>query len=195
MDTLKIQCALHILDLPDGGRDGITGVNTETGIRRFQRRFGIPETGTADDDTIRALRHALCFGLPEGAAKEDEQDEWDELEYFTIGEFDCPCGRCGGRPVEPHINVGRGCDAIRKWAGVPISPNSGVRCQEHNDELPGSVPNSWHVRGPSGKSQAVDLSVRGKTDAEVQAYAMTLPWYYSSYIMSGGGVHIQFKGE
>lgn len=190
MDVLKIQCALHILDLPDGGRDGVWGMNTSEGIRRFQKAFGLPVTGQVDDDTIQALRHAVCFGLPE---VEKEPDEWDKYEYFVREEFGCPCGRCGGFPVEPHFNMVAGVNEIRRWARVPISPNSAVRCQAHNDELPGSVKNSWHVRGPSGLCQAVDISVRGKSDYEVEQYAKTLPHYYSSYIMSGGGVHIQFS--
>lgn len=190
MDILKIQCALHILDLPDGGRDGEWGPNTSEGIRRFQKAFGLQVTGQVDDDTIQALRHAVCFGLP---FEEKEPDGWDEIEYFVRDEFRCPCGSCGGFPVEPHMNMVRGMDMMRGWAKVPITPSSGVRCQAHNDELPGSVPNSWHVRGPSGLCQAVDISVKGKSDYEVEQYAKTLPHYYSSYIMSGGGVHIQFS--
>lgn len=189
MTTKDIQCALHILGLPDGGLDGIPGVNTATGIRRFQKAAGLPVTGEADDDTVAAMREAIYFGMPaETHTQQGDGDFWDEIEYFVREEFRCPCGRCGGFPTEPHENMVRGTDAIRRWAGVPITPASGVRCQEHNDELPGSVPNSWHVRG-----QAVDIAVKGKTPQQVEAYAKTLPHYYSSYIMTSGGVHIQFS--
>lgn len=193
MDILSIQCALHLLGKPDGGLDGVWGINTASGVTRFQREFGLQATGRVDEDTEKAMRYAICFGMPEADCREEAgSSEWDEIEYFERKEFACTCGRCGGFPVEPGMNMVRGTNEIRKWAKVPITPNSAVRCQEHNDELPGSVPNSWHVRGPSGLCQAVDISVRGKTDQQVEAFAKTLPHYYSSYIMSGGGVHIQF---
>ena len=58
--------------------------------------------------------------------------------------------------MEPDELLVRLADKVREHFGAPATVSSGVRCQAHNDELPGSVPNSYHVRG-----KAMDFCIRG----------------------------------
>lgn len=53
-----------------------------------------------------------------------------------------------------------------------------VRCQAHNDELPGSVPDSRHVRG-----RAVDFTLPGFSPKEILWMAKETPGIVYAYIM------------
>ena len=46
-------------------------------------------------------------------------------------------------PKQRHHRV---ADRVRAHFGTPATVSSGVRCQAHNDELPGSAKNSYHVK-------------------------------------------------
>ena len=61
-------------------------------------------------------------------------------------------------PKQRHHRV---ADRVRAHFGTPATVSSGVRCQAHNDELPGSSKNSYHVKG-----KAMDFCVRGVSGAK-----------------------------
>ena len=98
---------------------------------------------------------------------------WSRVRHFERREFRCPCGRCGGFPVEPSERIVLAADDMREAFGSPViivpedghSGGSGVRCQEYNDSLKGSVPNSKHVDG-----DAVDFSAPGKSASVIEGY-------------------------
>ena len=74
---------------------------------------------------------------------------------------------------------------IKIKPGTVFSISSGVRCQAHNDELPGSVPDSRHVRG-----RAVDFTLPGFTPQEVLGLAKANSRIVYAYIMKSGYVHM-----
>ena len=91
--------------------------------------------------------------------------------------------------MEPSENLVRLADKVREHFGAPATVSSGVRCQVHNDELPGSVPNSYHVRG-----KAVDFCVHGVPGATLLAYVRSLPGVNYTYQISGSDfVHMDVK--
>ena len=87
--------------------------------------------------------------------------------------------------MEPDETLVRLADQVRDHFGAPVMVSSGVRCQVHNDELPGSAKNSYHVKG-----KAMDFCVRGISGAELLAYVKTLPVHYAYQIGNSDFVHM-----
>ena len=188
MTDKQKQHLLGYLGYYTGDIDGIYGPQTKAAVERFQKDFGgIVVDGLAGDETDKALRHAVAYGMPE--KKQDAKPQagtfWDEIKYFTRAEFRCPCGKCGGFPVEPDENLVRLADKVREHFGAPATVSSGVRCQAHNDELPGSAKNSYHLRG-----KAMDFCVQGVSGAKLLAYVKTLPIHYAYQINGSDFVHM-----
>lgn len=188
MDTRQIQALLVYLGYDPGEVDGLPGKNTRRAVLAFQAQEGLEQDGSPGPLTQAALLEAVAKDrFREESATTPEVRTgtfWDEIQYFSREEFRCPCPRCGGFPVEPKEALVRLADQVREHFGEPATVSSGVRCQAHNDELPGSVPNSYHVKG-----QAVDFSVRGKSAAQVLAFVRTLPVHYA-YAIDNSFVHM-----
>lgn len=170
--------------------DGISGPGTTQAIKDFQEDNGLEKDGIAGVSTQEALVKAVSEDKFKSTFEKQENDEetgeyWDNIKYFKRQEFACPCPRCGGFPVEPKQLLVEKCDEVREHFGKPMTISSGVRCQAHNDELSGSVPNSRHVKG-----KAVDFAVSGVSGSKVKAYVDTLPGIRYSYIISGNWVHM-----
>ena len=73
----------------------------------------------------------------------------DLSEHFSKKEFACKCG-CGRNVT--NMDVVNGCQDVRDVIGIPITVNSGTRCEKRNAAA-GGVPNSFHVQG-----SAVDIA-------------------------------------
>ncbi len=169
MDTKKIQLLLAYLDY-DVTPDGIPGPQTEAAVREFQKNFtGLTVDGDPGRDTQKALKHAVAYDMfrPEDKPQTAPTGTfWDEIEYFDREEFRCPCGRCGGFPVEPEEKLVREVDALRSFLGVPVivvppdghSGGSGIRCKAYNATLKGSVSNSRHLQGKAADFRAIGAS-------------------------------------
>lgn len=197
MTMAQIQHLLAYLGYDVGAVDGLDGPKTKAATSAFQRDFsGLGVDGVAGEATQKALRHAVAYGMDKPADSEyssgapPDGDFWAEIVGFTRNEFACPCPRCGGFPVEPAERLVRVAVQIREhFGGKPVIVSSGVRCQAHNAELPGSSPTSRHMRG-----LAMDFAVRGVPVAQVLAYTQQLVAQGVSrytYEMKGTGyVHI-----
>ncbi len=218
MTVYQIQCLLlyYKPDIPAcdlGQADGIMGDKTRAAVKAFQRRVGLVEDGQPGTETQAALKKYIDTPLP--AAQESEGCEstpsvtesnkhgafWAEIKHFVPDEFRCPCGKCGGFPVEMQEKLIRILDT-RIWEhfGVPITVvplppadahagGSGIRCTEYNASLRGSVPNSRHLEG-----KAADIIVRGFSGSAVNAYCQSLvragQLRYSYVIGGSNSVHI-----
>ena len=194
MTIQQIQNLLQYLGYYTITVDGIWGPGSEQATRDFQKAEGLEVDGIPGKLTQAALLDAVAKGRfktqditqPEDGAGDDI---WAESKYFIRAEFACPCGRCGGFPVEPSPALVRMANQIREHFGRPMIPSSGVRCQAHNDELPGSVPNSRHVSG-----RALDFSIPGVPVSAVLAYTRKLQaqgkLHYTYEMVGTGHVHI-----
>lgn len=195
MTLQQIQNLLQYLGYYTITVDGIWGPGSEQATRDFQKAEGLEVDGIPGKLTQAALLDAVANGRfkqddaqPESGTS-TEDDIWAESKYFVRAEFACPCGRCGGFPVEPSRALVRVSNQVREHFGRPMIPSSGVRCQAHNDELPGSVPNSRHVSG-----RALDFSIPGIPVAEVLAYTRQLQaegsLHYTYEMVGTGHIHI-----
>ena len=188
--TLKQkQALLAYLGYYNGPLDGLWGEGSQRATIAFQRAYMEQEDvdGIFGAATEKRILEVIATGeMP--VVKENltaPADWWKGIRYFTRAEFRCPCGKCGGFPVEPEETLVRLADQVRDHFGAPVIVSSGVRCQAHNDELPGSVKNSYHVKG-----KAMDFCVRGVPGATLLAYVKTLPIHYAYQIKGSDFVHM-----
>ena len=107
MTTKQIQALLVYLGYDPGEVDGIPGRNTRRSVLAFQAAEGLTQDGSPGPLTRAALLDAVEAGRfrAEDAQTPEETTGtfWDEIRYFKREEkgIACPCGRCGGFPVEP----------------------------------------------------------------------------------------------
>lgn len=192
MTTLQIQAILTYLGYDPGEVDGLPGKNTRRAVLAFQAAEGLAQDGSPGPLTQAALLEAVANGrFREEDAQTPEETTgtfWDEIKYFTPDEPNicCPCPRCVGKKEYPTEALMRKADSIREELG-PMIPSSVRRCQEHNDELPGSAKNSRHIIGKamdfncpkSSQSQIEACLSRKKTAGEIRYwYRMSSGWYH-----------------
>ena len=195
MTQKQKQALLAYLGYYGGPLDGLWGDKSQRATIDFQRYYMAQEDvdGIFGAATEKRILEVIATG-EEPVDKNTEKGVivdtapvafWKDIRYFTRAEFRCPCGKCGGFPVEPDENLVRLADKVREHFGAPSTVSSGVRCQAHNDELPGSAKNSYHIRG-----KAVDFCVRGISGAKLLAYVKQLPVHYAYQINGSDFVHM-----
>ena len=174
MTVKQIQCLLTYLGYSPGTIDGIEGRNTQGAIRAFQADYGLTVDGIFGIGTEARIREVITSGeLPQQSQGTPETgggaDWWKDIRYFKHAEFRCPCGRCGGFPVEPQESIARTVDEIRYRLGIPISivdgGGSGVRCVAHNAEV-GGVSDSQHLYGLAADLHSAASPAQMKAVAE-----------------------------
>ena len=188
MTQKQKQALLAYLGYYDGPLDGLWGEKSQRAVIDFQRSYMEQENvdGIFGAATEKRILEVIATG-EHPVVKENltaPTDWWKDIRYFTRSEFRCPCGKCGGFPVEPDENLVRLADKVREHFGAPSTVSSGVRCQTHNDSLKGSAKNSFHVKG-----KAMDFVIRGRAAAEVVAYVQTLDVHYT-YAIDANAVHM-----
>lgn len=172
MTIKQIQNLLDYLGYVPGKIDGMDGTNTRKAVKAFQGAEGLTVDGVAGVQTEKALLDAVSNGRvykpPDGAGSGDTvaagvPSWWADIRYFKRSEpyIACPCGRCGGFPVEPAEKLMRLADAVREAAGKPMVHTSTVRCDAHNAEV-GGVPTSRHKLG-----HAMDFVIPGMTANQI----------------------------
>ena len=188
MTAEQKQCLLRYLGFYAGAIDGLWGEMSQRATIDFQRAY--MEQTAVEGIFGAATEERILEVIATGEEPVDDKmsaaaDWWKDIRYFTRAEFRCPCSRCGGFPVEPEEKLVRLADQVREHFGAPVIVSSGVRCQAHNDELPGSVKNSYHLRG-----KAMDFCVHGVPGAKLLAYVKTLPVHYAYQIGNSDFVHM-----
>ena len=191
MTDRQKQCLLTYLGYDTGGVDGIWGDKSRQATANFQSDFGLEPDGVFGDATLARIKKVIATGEPPARQPQEGsggEDWWKDIKYFTRDEpgIACPCGRCGGFPVDPTEKLMRTADSIREELG-PMIPSSTVRCQAHNDELQGSAKNSFHLTGramdfncpKSSRTQIEACLSRKKTAGEIRYwYRMSSGWYH-----------------
>lgn len=209
MNMKDRQCLLAFLKRSNGTSyytgeiDGIYGPLSRKALEDFQRDFGgLAVTGEGNEETDKAMRHAVAYGLPERDPVDGGQDVtdnnvghstgtfWDHIRYWSREEFRCRCGEyhepyCNGYPAEPDQTLVELLDDIRAHFGRPAHRSSGLRCPQHNRDSKG-VSNSKHLTG-----KAMDFFVEGNTGETVRAYAAADPRCAYAYVIEGNYVHVE----
>lgn len=193
MDTRQIQALLVYLGYDPGEVDGLPGKNTRRAVLAFQAQEGLEQDGSPGPLTQAALLEAVACGRCRQAQASGAQtvpEWWADIRYFkrTDSGIACPCGRCGGFPVEPTERLMRLADRVREAADAPMCPSSTVRCQAHNDELSGSVPNSRHLSG-----KAMDFCIRGWGADRTLALVRKQPEVRYAYAIDNRYVHMDVE--
>lgn len=196
MNTRQIQNLLDYLGYGPGPIDGLDGDNTRDAVTAFQRAEGLTVDGVAGVQTEKALLDAVANGR--GYVPPDDNSGtagtsggaggswWGEIKHFTRSEpyIACPCGRCGGFPVEPAKKLMRLADAVREDAGRPMVPTSTVRCDAHNAEV-GGVATSRHKLG-----HAMDFVIPGLTAGQILEIVRRQEGVVYCYAIDGSAVHM-----
>jgi peptidoglycan hydrolase-like protein with peptidoglycan-binding domain len=192
MTVKQQQHLLAYLGYYVGAIDGIWGTLSKTATKSFQKDFfqiDSKANGTCDDETEKALTHAVAYGMPakqvEETTEPENSDSIDGIKHFKRHEFACKCGRyCNGYPTEMKKGVLTVLDRTREHFGSPAIVSSGLRCKQHNANV-GGVANSRHLSG-----KAADFCVKGKTAAQVLAYVQNQPETRCAYAIDNSYVHV-----
>lgn len=194
MTIKQVQQLLAYLGYDPGAVDGVDGRQTQAAVRRFQRAEGLTVDGIAGEQTQMRLKDAVWQDrfakdntVPSSGQPPDKTGTfWDSIKYFTRDEpyIACPCGRCGGFPVEPAEKLMRLADAVREAAGKPMVPTSTVRCDAHNAEV-GGVATSRHRLG-----HAMDFVIPGMTANQILTIVRRQKNVVYCYAIDGSAVHM-----
>lgn len=200
MTMKQKQALLAYLGYYNGPLDGLWGEKSQQATIDFQRAYMEQEDvdgifGAATEKRILeviatweepVVKDNLTTGS--GVKVDTAPGWWKDIRYFTRAEFRCPCGKCGGFPVEPDEKMVRTVDAIRAKLGKPIgivdSGGSGVRCPEHNAKV-GGVTTSYHLKG-----MAADLHCATATPAEMKQAAEAVMGKTGGIGLYGWGIHV-----
>lgn len=149
MTEKQKQCLLAYLGYYEGTIDGIWGDQSRAATEAFQRDYQLTADGIFGEETARRAREVI-YNQEAPAVQEGADNDasgtgtfWDEIEFFTPGEFACKCG-CGTGEIQESLV--RAADEIRRRLGVPVTVTSGLRCEKHNAAV-GGVSNSRHLGG------------------------------------------------
>ena len=171
--------------------DGVNGLKTAAAVLVFQQQEGLRQDGVPGPETQEALLSAVATGrMYTPVMGNQSPDWWGDIRYFKRAEFRCPCGRCGGFPVEPQESIARTVDEIRYRLGIPISivdgGGSGVRCAAHNADV-GGVANSQHLYG-----LAADLH-SAASPAQMKAVAEDVMGRTGGIVLYDWGIHVDTR--
>ena len=195
MTVKQKQCLLAYLGYYAGVIDGVWGDNSRRATEAFQKDYQLTVDGIFGVGTAARIREVIASGEQPIQQSDDipetgGADWWKDIRYFKRSEFRCPCGCCGGFPVEPQKAMVRAVDEIRQRLGVPVSVvdagGSGVRCPEHNAEV-GGVANSQHLYG-----LAADLHSTA-SPAKMKAVAEEVLGHTGGIGLYGWGIHVDTR--
>jgi uncharacterized protein YcbK (DUF882 family) len=183
MTNKQKQLLLAYLGYYVGSIDGKFGTMSKAACKAFQKDFGLTDSGICDEQTEKALKHAVAYGI---SRKEDAAgDFWKGIKHFSRDEFKCKCGEkyCDGFPAEMQPNVVKVADRARDHFGAACVVTSGVRCEQHNANV-GGVANSRHKSG-----KAIDCYIKGVTAAQLLDYVQQQPEIRYAYAIDDSCVH------
>lgn len=117
------------------------------------------------------------------------------MKWFTEKEFKCRC--CGELPEEFQGNVrvlvANVLDQAREKLGMPITVNSGYRCQKHNAEV-GGVPRSQHMVGEAADIRpAANENHNGNENLKRLARIIVENGKFDQLILYPTFLHVSYK--
>ena len=160
-----VQEKLNSLGYNCGAVDKNFGSNTELAVEDFQSRNGLTVDGFVGPKTWqKLLADPVKNPVVEYSLKKDGSKKISA--NFTVKEFACKDGS-DKILIDTDFVVDK-LQKIRSHFNAAVTINSGYRTTSYNKKVGGAV-NSYHVKG-----QAFDIVVKGKTPAEVAAYACSI---------------------
>lgn len=188
MTVAQKQCLLKYLGYYVGNVDGKWGQLSSVACKAFQKDYFQDDKkadGICGNETEKALKHAVAYGMPAKAAEEVKSgDFWDDIKYFRKAEFVCRCG-CGADKMEEKLI--KAADKVRGHFNAPANVTSGRRCTKHNANV-GGVSNSRHLSG-----KAMDFSISGFSASSVLDYVQKLPEIRYAYAIDSQHIHMDIN--
>lgn len=160
-----VQEKLNSLGYDCGAVDKDFGSNTKLAVEDFQSRNGLTVDGVVGPKTWQKLltdpvkNPVVEYSLRKDGSKKISAN-------FTVKEFACKDG--SDKILIDTEFVADKLQKIRSHFKTSVTINSGYRTASYNKKIDGAA-NSYHVKG-----QAFDIVVKGKTPAEVAAYAYSI---------------------
>lgn len=147
----QVQQLLQLLGNSPGEIDGIWGAASQAALDATLTEYGVNVSKEETTTTNPSVNN---------------ENFWSDIKHFTKDEenITCPCWRCRDKKEYPEYRLMKEADRIRDIANKPMIPSSVRRCQQHNDELDGSVPNSYHIRG-----LAMDFDIPALADSKIKS--------------------------
>lgn len=189
MTIKQKQCLLFYLGYYTGSIDGNWGSKSAVATKKFQSDYGITADGLCGSVTEKAMRHAICYGMPVKKAESASSDFWSGIKHFERSEFKCKCGGkyCSGYPTEMKEKVVKIADGAREHFNASGTVVSGLRCEVHNANE-GGVSNSRHKSG-----KAIDLRLQGVSADSLLAYIKKQPGVRYAYKINSTNVHFDIE--
>lgn len=150
------------------------------------------------DDFARAIARGVTDYISGGDDEVEESMEEtsggskyfgpEELMCHGASQGHCNCGIESAENVDPRLL--ELLDRLRELVGGPLELSCAYRCQEHNDAIPGSVPNSQHVDGTAADVQTPNFP-HCNTPEELLWYCEQLP--FDGIGLYDWGVHVDVR--
>lgn len=159
-----LQEKLEMLGYYKGKIDRIFGNQTKQAVEHFQSVNGLKIDGVVGVNTWAKLdSNPIKNPIVEYSLKKDGNTKITA--NFSVKEFAC---KDGTDKILIDTAFVKELQKIRDYFKAPVTINSGYRTATYNKKVGGAT-NSYHVKG-----QAFDIVVKGKTPAEVAAYAYSI---------------------
>lgn len=159
-----LQEKLEILGYYKGKMDRVFGNQTKAAVEQFQSVNGLKVDGIVGANTWAKLSsNPIRNPIVEYSLKKDGNIKITA--NFSVKEFAC---KDGSDTILIDTAFIKELQKIRDYFKAPVTINSGYRTAAYNKKVGGSA-NSYHMKG-----QAFDIVVKGKTPAEVAAYAYSI---------------------
>src|SRR3990167_9786734 len=118
--------------------------------------------------------------------------------FFQDREIFCPCRYdCQLDYTDLAPRVREMAEELREQYGAPLIATSSVRCKRHNDEIPGSAPQSKHIAKKAiKKSQGMDLHpIGGNLGQLIKLHDLAEKLFPNDGVgFYSWGVHIDCRG-
>ncbi len=179
-----VQEKLSSLGYNCGTVDRDFGSKTENAVEEFQSRNRLTVDGVVGPNTWKRLViNPVENPIVEYSLKKDGSKKISA--NFTVKEFAC---KDGSDKILVDVEfVADKLQKIRSHFKAAVTINSGYRTDSYNKKIGGAA-NSYHVKG-----QAFDIVVKGKTPAEVAAYAYSIG--IPGIIQYNTFVHVDSRAE
>ena len=119
MTTKQRQNLLAYLGYYSGDIDGIYGQQTKAAVERFQEDFGvIAVDGLAGDETDKAIRHAVAYGMPDSVMQTTPVDKITENSVSVDKENSTTASADADKYLQSD-----GCYHIPRGVDVQLSKN------------------------------------------------------------------------
>jgi len=98
-------------------------------------------------------------GRSKSESLEGKRLAWSDMKHFVPTDFTCRCESMCDHKSRIAMEFVRKLDMLREQLGLPVTVNSGTRCEAYQTKVINGSPNSAHCPNGDGVSHAADVRV------------------------------------